>query len=219
MFLIDRLKDNSIETYYNEFASLVEYNPCATLLDVGCGDGQQTIRWVKQAGTENVMGIDALDLGFPFQLLKQDIDKKWPFKDGTMDVVIACHVIEHVSNTDQFASEIYRVLKPGGYAVIGTPNMASGRTIVALLLDRQPHIAYISDYFVPRRRLSESHRWEDSLGHLHRRLFTLEGLFELFAHYGFEIEHKRRLGYGRYFFGKILRGRYAANLLMKVRKV
>lgn len=43
------------------------------------------------------------------------------FKDGTFDLLVANHVLEHVANDLQALSEIWRVLKPGGYAILQTP--------------------------------------------------------------------------------------------------
>lgn len=47
--------------------------------------------------------------------------QKMDFPDNTFDVVICCHVIEHVDHDDQAMREIYRVLKPGGFAVLQVP--------------------------------------------------------------------------------------------------
>lgn len=41
---------------------------------------------------------------------------------NSMDTVVTYHVIEHIKNDALFLDEIYRVLKPGGKAVITTPN-------------------------------------------------------------------------------------------------
>jgi ubiquinone/menaquinone biosynthesis C-methylase UbiE len=45
-----------------------------------------------------------------------------PYEDNTFDYVFIKSVIEHISNTDLFLSEIYRVLKPGGKVIILTPD-------------------------------------------------------------------------------------------------
>jgi SAM-dependent methyltransferase len=44
-----------------------------------------------------------------------------PFDDGSFDLVIANHVLEHVSDDLKALAEIHRVLKPGGHAVLQTP--------------------------------------------------------------------------------------------------
>lgn len=43
--------------------------------------------------------------------------------DDSFDVVISFQVIEHIQNDRQFLAEIHRVLKPGGKAIITTPNI------------------------------------------------------------------------------------------------
>ena len=44
-----------------------------------------------------------------------------PFQDSTFDMVICNHVLEHVKDDARAMSELYRVLKPGGTAVLMVP--------------------------------------------------------------------------------------------------
>lgn len=44
-----------------------------------------------------------------------------PFASATFDVVVANHVMEHVSDDGVAAAEIRRILKPGGIAILQTP--------------------------------------------------------------------------------------------------
>ncbi len=41
--------------------------------------------------------------------------------DASLDFVIANHVLEHVGDDSRALREIYRVLRPGGYAILQTP--------------------------------------------------------------------------------------------------
>ncbi len=50
------------------------------------------------------------------------IAPKLPFPDSSFDYVISFQVIEHIKDDMEFVSEIFRVLKPGGEAIISTPN-------------------------------------------------------------------------------------------------
>jgi SAM-dependent methyltransferase len=50
--------------------------------------------------------------------------QKLPFKDATYDFVYASHVLEHVPDDRKAISEIRRVLKPGGVAVLPVPIVA-----------------------------------------------------------------------------------------------
>jgi SAM-dependent methyltransferase len=56
---------------------------------------------------------------------KEKYDAEWmhiPYDNNTFDYVFIKSVIEHISNTDLFLSEIHRVLKPGGKVIILTPD-------------------------------------------------------------------------------------------------
>ncbi|MCL5960698.1 MAG: class I SAM-dependent methyltransferase [Chloroflexi bacterium] len=45
-----------------------------------------------------------------------------PFKDETMDTVIASHVLEHIGDTREALSEWLRILKPGGHLCLLIPD-------------------------------------------------------------------------------------------------
>lgn len=59
--------------------------------------------------SEDVMRVDILEM---------------PFEDASFDLLIANHVLEHVSDDAQALREIARVLKPGGFAILQTPYCA-----------------------------------------------------------------------------------------------
>ncbi|MGH8292944.1 MAG: class I SAM-dependent methyltransferase [Gammaproteobacteria bacterium] len=64
--------------------------------------------------------IQADLLPFTPGVLKIDITEM-PFESGYFDVVVANHVLEHVSRDSNALREISRVLKHGGHAIIQTP--------------------------------------------------------------------------------------------------
>ena len=43
------------------------------------------------------------------------------FRDNTFDLIVCCHVLEHVPRDDLAISELYRVLKPGSVAILQVP--------------------------------------------------------------------------------------------------
>jgi SAM-dependent methyltransferase len=54
--------------------------------------------------------------------LSKDLKKHpLPFKDGEFSLVLASHVLEHLDDTIGVMAEIYRVLRPGGVAIIRFP--------------------------------------------------------------------------------------------------
>ncbi len=60
------------------------------------------------------------DLLSPIADVKMDI-RQMPFEDNTFDVLLCNHVLEHIDNEQQATSEIYRVLKTGGWAILQVP--------------------------------------------------------------------------------------------------
>jgi SAM-dependent methyltransferase len=60
------------------------------------------------------------DIESPLAMVKMDIHQI-PFEANTYDVAFCNHVMEHVTDDIKAMSEIYRVLKPGGWAIIQSP--------------------------------------------------------------------------------------------------
>lgn len=60
------------------------------------------------------------DLESPLAKVKADIHDL-PFDENIFDVAICNHVLEHVANDIKAMKEIYRVLKPGGWAILQVP--------------------------------------------------------------------------------------------------
>jgi SAM-dependent methyltransferase len=60
------------------------------------------------------------DIESPLAKVKMDIHKI-PFSENEFDVVLCNHVLEHVDDDIKAMSEIARVLKPGGFAILQVP--------------------------------------------------------------------------------------------------
>lgn len=60
------------------------------------------------------------DLFSPTVMVKMDITDI-QYSDNTFDVILCSHVLEHVPEDKKAMSEIYRVLKPGGWAILQVP--------------------------------------------------------------------------------------------------
>ena len=46
----------------------------------------------------------------------------WPWKDKSVDMIYASHILEHFADQKQFLSECIRILKPGGKLRITAPH-------------------------------------------------------------------------------------------------
>lgn len=60
------------------------------------------------------------DLESPWADVKMDV-QNIPFPGGTFDVVICNHLLEHVTEDRLALRELFRVLKPGGWALLQSP--------------------------------------------------------------------------------------------------
>lgn len=115
------------------------------LLEIGCGMGTSSVMFALQGAQ-----IVASDLtkhavqmtNNKFQMLDlngiavQADAEHLPFRDNTFDVVFSSGVLHHTPNTEQAIDEIYRVLKPGGEAVVMLYAKWSFHYLVSLFLVR-----------------------------------------------------------------------------------
>ena len=62
----------------------------------------------------------SVDLSSPLAMIKVDITNM-QLQDETFDVVLCNHVLEHIPDDRRAMREIYRVLKPSGWAVLQVP--------------------------------------------------------------------------------------------------
>lgn len=67
------------------------------------------------------------DLHSPIADVKADICNL-PFKDNSYDFIICNHVLEHIPDDTKAMNELYRILRPGGTAILQVPYEASRAT-------------------------------------------------------------------------------------------
>lgn len=181
---------------------LLEPNPGASLLDLGCDDGVLTAQFAKRVGTDDVQGCDFVSAALKrasrrgVQTSLADLNARLPYPTGRFDVVTTNQVIEHLFDTDRFVAEIYRILKPGGYAVISTENLSSWHNIFSLMLGRPAFSQHVSAKRHVGNPLSLLKGKTLPRGFAHVKIFTLSGLKVLLELYGFAVE--RSLGAGYY---------------------
>lgn len=88
----------------------------SALLDVGCGSKPYLPFFI---GREAIyIGLDLTPTEFADVVASSEI---LPFSDNSFDAVMSTQVFEHIPEPALTAKEIYRVLKPGGYALISLP--------------------------------------------------------------------------------------------------
>jgi SAM-dependent methyltransferase len=71
----------------------------------------------------------------PIHFLTADLFRL-PLADASVDLLLCCEVIEHLTNPTIALAEMTRILKPGGYAFITTPNPDNLVELVGYVVDR-----------------------------------------------------------------------------------
>jgi ubiquinone/menaquinone biosynthesis C-methylase UbiE len=121
------------EKYALEF---IADEPKGTAIDLGCGIGHALIQ-MKQMGFERVIGVDispnmlsdarevldAADMVDRIELYRCDVRELNMIKSGSVDACMALGVIEYQPEDAQLLTEVNRILKPDGAAVVQTRNL------------------------------------------------------------------------------------------------
>jgi SAM-dependent methyltransferase len=103
----------------------------ARILDAGAGEGffSKKMGDYLEAQGKSLDQLAACDL-FPQAFRYTGIvcegvslDGRFPYDDASFDIVCSLEVIEHIEDQFHFTRELYRILKPGGLAIISTPNV------------------------------------------------------------------------------------------------
>ena len=103
------------------------------VLDAGCGDG------INLIGLRDILGEEGLSFSLygldynPLRIKRADEHlpgvvgllgnvTELPFKDGSFDLILCNHVLEHIHNDVVAMKVLRRVLSPHGILIIGVPN-------------------------------------------------------------------------------------------------
>ena len=189
---------------YNKEALLGLARPIegGRMLDCGCGDGSFTRALADRAGVAEVHGIEAQEERVRsaeargIVVSQVDLNQRLPFDDGFFDLVHSNQLIEHLSNTDFFLRELYRVLSPTGYVLLSTNNLASWHNLLSLVLGMQPPPMHASNEVIVGNWLDpfRGHRF-DASEDTHLRIFSFQALKDLCKYHGFDVEVIRSTGY------------------------
>jgi len=161
--------------WYTFAARLLPPRPLGRWADFGCGRGE----FIEQASRSDESGIGVDFAASSAKALRAtgrpalvaDLNQRLPFATGSLDGASMIEVIEHIVAAEALVAELARVIRPGGWLIVTTPNVV--------------HIAY---------------RWRALTGHppkqegYHVRFFTRATLEHMFASAGFRITAQSSFG-------------------------
>ncbi|HWA17672.1 MAG TPA: class I SAM-dependent methyltransferase [Devosia sp.] len=145
-------RDDGNIAFYTRVNALLR--PDGVVLDFGAGRGRQfdgrDLGYLQhlqkfQGKVARVIGIDVYDGVHEHPFLDESHvvapGGALPLADQSVDVVVADWVLEHIDDPAQFAAELHRVLRPGGWLCARTVNrwgyVALGATIIPNSLHRR----------------------------------------------------------------------------------
>lgn len=119
------------ERYPPKYLEYIKKND--RVLDVGCGNGQHSLRVARQS--KHVIGFDVSNRDLEIarktatewrvknvRFEMHSAEKRFPYQPSSFEKVLCLGVLEHLVNRNTPLGEIYRVLTPKGKLLLGVPN-------------------------------------------------------------------------------------------------
>jgi len=209
--------------FYETLRLLPDLKPEARVLELGAIPYYLTILLRKFAGfnvdplsffefetaertthrLENAENQERYDFDYAPLNVERDV---FPARDETYDLVLCCELLEHLLiNPSHMLYEIHRVLKPGGYLLLSTPNVLRWGNVFSLLKGRNINDCYHGNGIYGR----------------HNREYSMPEVSQLLEANSFSIEWvETRSVYGPEFLNKVpLLGNRRDNIFALVRSV
>ncbi len=173
-------------------------------VDIGCGDGSNTLLISRSINATNVYGVDFDDKYLKIAnkrgitSYKRNISKSnWVSGLPKVDFVYSNQTIEHLYSVDDYIKNIRKLLKKNGHLLVSTENLSSWHNIISMLLGFQPfsltNISVkcwsIGNPFTLEKKGHHNHLM------IHRSVFTSYALQVFLKMYGFEIIRVISSGY------------------------
>lgn len=181
--------------FFTRVASLI--TPTSRILDYGCGVGAHidadepfaaSLQRLKGRGAE-VIGVDFDGAAASNPNIDRFVPTPGgviPLESGSIDVCVSHWGLEHFEEVSQFFDECLRVLAPGGYLCLRTPNLMHYSSLGAWIVPFRYHHAL-------RRMLGYFHTEADVFPTLYR-CNTRGRLARTMRQHGFDAEVIRHRG-------------------------
>jgi SAM-dependent methyltransferase len=150
----------------------------SALLDLGCGDGNNSV-WLKEfaenlySSDYNMVRLARARALVPGSMIFLADVLRYPAADDSFDCIFFNHVLEHIPEDLGALREVRRILKPGGLLVLGIPN--EGAWWWQLAYKRNPQSLQTTD---------------------HRHFYTAESVCSRLKEAGFTCNTVTYMGWG-----------------------
>ena len=150
-------KPHAAANVHNTVINLLK-NEKGKLLDVGAGEGE--LVWRLKKLDFDIVACDINPDNFKVKDIKcdcVDFNEDLPYENKSFNLITCVEVLEHLKKPYNAISEISRILKPNGIAIITTPNIMNWYSRFRFLKN-----GVFNDYF-----LFEEFSEKAKLGHIH----------------------------------------------------
>lgn len=174
------------DTKKARFLELLELHENDMVLDIGCYAGGFA-RFLSKTYKTKVVGVDISPSCIKYCLKCNRYENRFyvadaeslPFAEQSFDAVLCIALLEHLSDIEKGISEIYRILKSGGKAIIQLP-----------VRDYKYTLLWVLNKIMPQKLEKRLGR----IGHDYHRLLTSQELLGLLQAKGFMIRKSERVG-------------------------
>ena len=135
----DELVTIDINSYFNnkawddirnyEIDCIFKYIKPQRVIDVGCGIGFHDFLMANKIDVQEVVGIDysakSVEMAnhyYPHKKIRRQVADIYEMEPKDFDMAVSFQVIEHLSEPAKFLKACVKLVKPGGWVVVITPN-------------------------------------------------------------------------------------------------
>jgi SAM-dependent methyltransferase len=198
----DRLNRDNILRFAKQVRR--ERGDVERMVDLGCDDGAWTQELASAVDCHETFGVEIVETQAErarsrgIRVEHADLDSPLPLPSDHFDLVHANQVIEHVANVDRFVSEVYRIMRPGGFAIISSENGSAWHNVFAAAMGWQ--IFSLTNVSAKAGAIGNPlalHRNSSpfAASWTHKTIFNFQGFKEIFAVHGFRDVEVAGAGY------------------------
>ena len=151
----------------------------ARLFGAGLMASPEFVQFMKQDVDVEIFTVNLDPVGQQFK--SKGYQEQVPLSEGSVHLVFALEIIEHLTSPFHLMTEAYRLLKSGGHLVITTPNVTRIGNVFKLLIGQSPN-----DRLAPPGYDDPNDEWRP-----HAREYAMHELAEMLRHVGFEVADTR----------------------------